>query len=570
MADLARIKRNVAKMASQNAPEADIDGYIASEGVTLDAVRAFKEGAAGHASVPEFNPGVEGYNAETGMVERAPRSQASSFLSGAADTAGAGFGDEIAATVVAPFVDETRDEVLGQMRMNQRRAQADNPGSYLGGQVAGGVAQAAALGPASMAARGTTLGRVAAGSAVDGAIIGGAYGAGSGETAEERLSGAEHGAFVGGTIGAAAPYAVSGATNAIRRAVTPVGVAPERQAAAATLAREGIETTAGQRTGSRGLRYAESEIGGGRAEDVIERQSEQFTAAALRRAGIDANRATPEVIDRAFDQIGGQFDRLGGRNQLIPDRQMIDDIQAAVQDYRAVAANPVPAVDNFVRAVSAAARNNPNGIPGSTYQSMRSQIDRYARSAPPEAAQALRGLRTSLDDAMERGLAASGSPDLGEWRAVRGAYRNMLVLEQAATGAGENAAAGLISPSALRNATINKQGRRNYARGRGDFDELARAGEMLMKAMPNSGTAGRLKAQNVGAGLLAGGGALAGGLPGMVAGLVAPRLAGAAMMSRPGQAYLSNGAMAGPMSLDSLAPLARMLTGGSVPQVSGR
>ena len=40
--DLARIKSNVAKMASMNAPEADIDGYIASEGATIDDVRNFQ------------------------------------------------------------------------------------------------------------------------------------------------------------------------------------------------------------------------------------------------------------------------------------------------------------------------------------------------------------------------------------------------------------------------------------------------------------------------------------------------------------------------------------------------
>ena len=40
--DLARIKDNVAKMAAQNAPEADIDGYIASEGVSIDDVRNFQ------------------------------------------------------------------------------------------------------------------------------------------------------------------------------------------------------------------------------------------------------------------------------------------------------------------------------------------------------------------------------------------------------------------------------------------------------------------------------------------------------------------------------------------------
>jgi len=42
MADLAKIKRNVAKMAAQGAPIEDIDGYIASQGVTVDEVRAFK------------------------------------------------------------------------------------------------------------------------------------------------------------------------------------------------------------------------------------------------------------------------------------------------------------------------------------------------------------------------------------------------------------------------------------------------------------------------------------------------------------------------------------------------
>lgn len=38
---MTRIKANVAKMASQNAPEQDIDGYIASEGTSVEAVKAF-------------------------------------------------------------------------------------------------------------------------------------------------------------------------------------------------------------------------------------------------------------------------------------------------------------------------------------------------------------------------------------------------------------------------------------------------------------------------------------------------------------------------------------------------
>ena len=43
MADLARIKGNVAKMVSMNTPEQDIDRYIASEGVTIDDVRNYSD-----------------------------------------------------------------------------------------------------------------------------------------------------------------------------------------------------------------------------------------------------------------------------------------------------------------------------------------------------------------------------------------------------------------------------------------------------------------------------------------------------------------------------------------------
>lgn len=46
MTDLARVKRNVSKMAGMGAPEAEIDAYIASEGTTVDAVRTFQAPAA--------------------------------------------------------------------------------------------------------------------------------------------------------------------------------------------------------------------------------------------------------------------------------------------------------------------------------------------------------------------------------------------------------------------------------------------------------------------------------------------------------------------------------------------
>jgi hypothetical protein len=62
MANLARIKANVAKMAAQNAPIADIDGYIAAEGVTVDDVRNFKMPSAAPAQ-PQAPSGL--YNNAT-------------------------------------------------------------------------------------------------------------------------------------------------------------------------------------------------------------------------------------------------------------------------------------------------------------------------------------------------------------------------------------------------------------------------------------------------------------------------------------------------------------------------
>jgi hypothetical protein len=161
---------------------------------------------------------------------------------------------------------------------------------------------------------------------------------------------------------------------------------------------------------------------------------------------------------------------------------------------------------------------------------------------------------------MERSLFRSGnSADMQLLRTARNEYRNMMVLEKAATGAGSGAAEGLISPSQLRNAVV-QQSRRAYGRGQGDFAELARAGEALLKPLPQSGTSPRHNVthmlQTIGA--IVGGGAGAAGGPGgaamgAVAGLAAPAVAGRALLSRPIQAWLGNQRLAAPANQGSAA-----------------
>jgi hypothetical protein len=374
---------------------------------------------------------------------------------------------------------------------------------------------------------------------------------------------------IGGLLGGFAP-------DVARRIVSPFPINAERQRLLGVLDDEGVDLTAGQRTGREGLKYAEAELGGGRANQVAERQGEQFTGAALRRAGIDATRATPEVIDDAFTRLGNQFDDLASRTNVPLDRQLQDDLLDAVVDYQSMAAEVRPVAEQIVNRISELANQNNGTLAGAAYQDVRSRISKILRSqgADPALKEVAGSIGEALDDAVERTL--SGQL-LDTWRTTRTQYRNLKTIEQAATAAGEKTAEGLLSPSQLRTATVQKQGRTNYARGRGDFADLARAGEATMKPLPQSGSAPRLMVRTAGAtaptilGTILGG---ASGVPGgqVIGGLLGsavPFIEGRVLMSRPVQAWLANQA-AGRSALSTAQRAAIPLLGVGAGAAAGR
>lgn len=351
-----------------------------------------------------------------------------------------------------------------------------------------------------------------------------------------------------------------GALSAGRRAITPFPVSEERMAVARALNREGIDLTAGQVTGSQNLRYAESELGGPVAEAFTERQAGQFTKAALQRAGISADRATPDVMDDAFRRIGSEFDRLA-ENSLVPlDEQLGQDIGAAMRSYMDIVPESAqaPIVKNFLNDLADLARGHgtlpgPGTVQspylsGEAFKSYRSRLSRYLRStSDPEVKLFLEDVTKALDDSVERYLAQSNPGDLDAWRMARRDYRNLLTLEKAATGAGELGAAGYITPARLRQAAVGND-RRGYVRGYNDFSELSHDANMAMTPLPNSGTAGRLSARNLFAVPSAIGGSLIGGatgdamlgVAGGVAGAMVPGQVGRGLLSDVGRGYLSN------------------------------
>lgn len=344
------------------------------------------------------------------------------------------------------------------------------------------------------------------------------------------------------------------------RAVTPLPISAERQAALQTLRAEGVRPTAGQATGAKGLQYAESEIGGGATARVMDRQADEFTRAVLRRAGENANRATPDVVDRAFNRIGGEFDRLARSNDITPASypRLMQSLRAVNDEYTDLVppAGQAKIINKTLQDIAGRIQQG-QPIPGNVYQSFRSRFDRLARNAKsdPQLSDALYGIRNALDDAMEDSLVAGGrQAEIAAWQEARRQYKNLLVIERAASGGGAESGLGAISPAQLRQAD-KAQNLRRHARGKSEFSKLAKAGQAVLTPMPQSGTAPRSWARNIPAMMAGGalGGMTAGTLGATVGATVGPFVAGRALMSRPVQGYLRNQLVPGGSVGNSLA-----------------
>jgi hypothetical protein len=369
--------------------------------------------------------------------------------------------------------------------------------------------------------------------------------------------------------------------NTAARAVTPAPANQARQGAVQTLENEGVTAlTAGQRTGNERLRWVEDATamvpgGGGRATAMQQQANEQFTRAALRRAGIQAERATPDVIDTAFRNIGQEFQNFAGATNIPGRPSFLNRFRAIASDYNANTSNAmrIDRVADFANELGNRLAAPNLGITGRQYNTYRSELARFQREqrANPQAANAIGRMIQELDMAMLRAApAAQRGPIRDALQDRNRRYRNLLAIEDATGAAGEAAASGLITPAALKTA-IKKNDKKGYTRNRNDMAPLARSGVEAMTPLRSSGTAERSFAQGVvgipssTAGAIAGGFYGGGDLATMLAGAVAPPLIKAAtargLMSGPAQRYFANQRI--PQNLDptpwqTMSPLAAM------------
>jgi len=392
----------------------------------------------------------------------------------------------------------------------------------------------------------STVGEFLPGAALGGGGIGGVikYGVApalASEAAGQATKGTKAEPYARLAAAIATPLGINALNKAGRAIVSPNGgVDPERLKMAQVLDDFGVPMTAGQRTGSVGLRKAEG--GTSRGQAVMDEQADAFTAAALKVVGTDATRATPEALEATAQRIGKDFDAVMAGVDVTPDAAVLGDLATALATYRSLAPKNtnVPLLGNINREMVQAFRSG-NPIPAGTLGTWRSSLSKLTANPDTATRDAAVAALDAIDNAMNTALVGLGrADDVAKLATARSQWRNFLAIQKAASRAGENMALGIISPSSLRNELTN-QGRAAMARGRrGDLGALARAGEAVIKPLPAVSAGGVRNIPGMSAMLGGAGGAAVGGPVGAIAGMLAPAAINAARMTRPMQNYLSN------------------------------
>lgn len=457
-----------------------------------------------------------------------------------------------------------------QMSLEGKQGQAmgEDPAAFGLGQIGGQIAISAI--PAGLATKGLSAIAPIAGKAplvggalenlasniattkgITGVLGQGALQGGSASLISQGdLSGAGPGALTAGVFGLAGKIAqpiAKTATSAVRKGYANV------------LQKAGIDDlTAAQLTGNPTLELIESVMGSmpftaGPSKKLTEKQLGQFTKAALSKAGIQGELATPEVLAKAEKSFSNKYENILKNEVIKIDQPVLDTLDDIAKNKLKKLGPAKSIVKSYVDDIKKAGGQ----ITSDLYQRARTDLRLQAKSMQgndPFTANILRTIRDSLDEAAERSLPAKKQV---AWKELNRQYANYKTIQDAASKVSKDSLEGYLSPTSLLQSAKRANPSKGQA-GYGDLYSLARAGRgILTDSIPNSGTAQRqliqeiLTGQVLGqAGLGALGGAAgygaSGGDPLMAlagAGLAlgGPRAVQSLMNSQAGKSYLTKG-----------------------------
>lgn len=430
---------------------------------------------------------------------------------------------QILGMVDQPSIDETK----------RRDAALMKTGAGMAGNITGGIA----TGLPSLFVPGANT---VVGASIAGGILGGLQPTATGES---RLANTTFGSL-GGAGGQVAGKLLGRALHPVRSTLSP-----EASRLASVAASEGIPLDAAATTGSRGLRTINAvmenlPLTGGREAARQGARQAAFNAAVLKRAGIVGDSAEPAILAARKANLGNTFETIAGRNQIDFNQGRVTQELADIwQEAGRRLSNPGPIQNTIDDIMSDAATTG--ALPGAKYQGWRDTLRKLAKGNDLQANLAGK-MKRALDDAF---TAQTSGADAQAWKQASREYANLKTILRAQGGPGVLPNEGNISPAQLSQALSNSVTREGKALGRGDLNDLSRAGQMFVRSqVPDSGSAQRLLYQS----LLTGGGVTGAYLDperaplylgAAGASLAMPRIAQALMNSGAGQRYLSQGAL---------------------------
>lgn len=380
-------------------------------------------------------------------------------------------------------------------------------------------------------------------------------------------------------IGLASAGGVAGQAlgRGIGRLISPVEsrLSPEKAALAQAAQNEGIPLTAGQQTGSKPLQTVESVMENlpfTSRSQLAGREAQQraFTAAALKRAGIQSDVADAATLAQQKASLGNTFQQIAGRNVIdLNQGNALTSLANIQNEASRRLSNPAPIVNTIDDILNDAQQGV---LPGAKYQGWRDTLRVMSRGNDTEAHYAAQ-IKMALDNAF---TSQAQGADAQAWNEASRQYANLKTLMDAAGGAGNPAALGQIAPSQLSGALTRAVSKEGKALGRGDLNQLSRIGQVFVRdTLPDSHTAQRqfyinlLRGQlggaipGAGIGYYEGGpqGAAVGAAAGSLGALALPKATQALMNSPAGQAYLTSTALT-PAARNALANTLRMMAVG--------
>ena len=289
---------------------------------------------------------------------------------------------------------------------------------------------------------------------------------------------------------------------------------------------------------------------GGIASDV-QRQQAAVNRAVASRAGLDTDTLTHEVLNKHLDTVGNEIGNLAASNNMqlpAPFVQQLGQVRQGLKYEKTQVAQELGArIDQLRDMITVDPATGQPVLAGPHFKNLMSDLRRAITAADTDA----RGPLIKVRDMLRQQMEASMNPaDATRWRELNRQYANGMVIQDAMGAAGAGAAEGNISLLQLRTAINRSMGTDAYARGYGDLNDLARAGQSVLRKPPDSGSPQgiAINALLKGVPFVTGSaGGYLGGMEGFAAGLATPWAISTAMRGRipgtnysPGQAYLGN------------------------------